>query len=239
MKLTDLKEEDRPRERLVCLGPQALSDVELLAILIGSGTKEHTVLDIASQILKQHTLPEIKNLTYDQFIKFNGINKAKACLLLACFELAKRGSQRKVERKSLEDPSDIYDYIYKEIFLESTEVLIAILVDCKLRPLKKLIFRGDSTHQVGIPIKSIVLEALEGKAYGIILVHNHPSGDVNPSSADEMVTIEFQEILLSLELLLVDHLIVSDKEFYSMHEHGLLHKKMEYSVLGDSFEKNY
>lgn len=238
MKLTDLKAEDRPRERLASLGPQALSDVELLAILIGSGTKNLTVLDIASQILKQYTLPELKELTYNQFMKLNGIKKAKACLLLSCFELAKRGSQRKVEHMGLEQSKDIYDFVYQDIYLESLEIIIVILVDCKLKPLKKFIFREDSTHQVGIPVKSIIFQALEWKAYGIILVHNHPSGDVHPSSADVSSTLELQNILMSLNILLVEHLVVSNQEYYSMHEHGLLHQNLEYSVLGDSFEKN-
>lgn len=238
LKLKDLKDTDRPRERLEKLGPLALSDVELLAILIGSGTKQYTVLDIASQILKLYSLPELKNLSYEKLLQLNGIKKAKACLLLACFELARRGSMRKQVNSFLATPKDIYDYVYEEFCLESSEIIIAILVDCKLRPIKKTVFRGDSSSQIQFPIKKIVHEALEWKAYGLILVHNHPSGDVEASDADVETTLVFQDIISSLDILLLEHLIVSNKEYFSMAEHGLLTRTVEYSVLGDLLEKN-
>ncbi|MDE7161852.1 MAG: DNA repair protein RadC [Anaeroplasmataceae bacterium] len=239
MNIKDLKITDRPRERLEKLGAQALSDVELLAILIGSGTKNHTVLDISSQILQSYSLSELKDLSYDKLARIHGIKRAKACLLMACFELARRSSIKNQEHLSLEKPKDIYDYIYGDVYLESTEIVIFILVDCKLKPIKKYVFRGDSTSQVDLPIKRIVYEALEWKAYGVILAHNHPSGDVVASSADIETTRFVQQILASLDILFLDHLVVSNKEYYSMEEHGILSTNQEYSVLGDILEKNF
>ncbi|MDE7105745.1 MAG: hypothetical protein K2O22_01105, partial [Anaeroplasmataceae bacterium] len=112
-----------------------------------------------------------------------------------------------------------------------------ILVDCKLRPLKSIVERGNKTHQIEIPIRNIVKEALDLKAYGLIFVHNHPSGEVLPSQADIAATELLNQTLLSLDILLLDHIIVSLENYYSMHEHGLLSMENEYSVLGDTLEK--
>lgn len=117
MNVKDLSKEDRPRERLIKVGPRALSDVELLAILIGSGTKTSTVLELATEILKQYTLVDLKDLTYEKINKIKGIKQAKACQLLVCFEIARRSSQIPKYRGSLETAKDIYEYIYDEIYL--------------------------------------------------------------------------------------------------------------------------
>ncbi len=237
MNVKDLNVEDRPRERLLKHGPRVLSDAELLAILIGSGTRDSHVFDIAHAILHTYTLTQLKELSYEKLIKIRGIKQAKACQLLTCFEIARRSSKRTIAKASLESPKDIYDYVYNQIYLESHEILIAILCDCKLHPIKMLIERSDSTHQVGFPAKKILTKALEFEAYAIILVHNHPSGEVTPSKADIMTTLEFQHILIPLDIILLDHLVASPSEYYSMNEHGLLSSFDEYSILGEANEK--
>ncbi|MDE6655751.1 MAG: DNA repair protein RadC [Anaeroplasmataceae bacterium] len=238
MNVKDLTLQDRPRERIAKLGARALSDTELLAILIGSGTKEHTVLDIASSLLKMYSLSELKDLTYEKLLKVKGIKQAKACKLLACFEIARRGVAKVKDIPILETAEDIYNYVFHEIYLESSEIIIAILLDCKLKPLKTIIERGKSSHQVEMPIRSILQEALEMKAYAIVLVHNHPSGEVNASYADIESTHQLQQILMQLDILLLDHLVVSPTDYFSMNEHGLLSFNEEYSVLGDALEKS-
>ncbi|MDE7105852.1 MAG: hypothetical protein K2O22_01645, partial [Anaeroplasmataceae bacterium] len=110
MNIKDLNHQDRPRERIIKHGPRALSDLELLAILLGSGTNKHTVLDIASSILKEYDLTSLKNLTYTKLTKLKGIKTAKACLLLACFELARRGVSKVQSKLCLETAEDIYNY---------------------------------------------------------------------------------------------------------------------------------
>ncbi|MDE7264279.1 MAG: DNA repair protein RadC [Anaeroplasmataceae bacterium] len=240
MNIKDLQNKDRPRERLMSIGPRALSDVELLSILIGSGTKDRTVFDIASNILQIYTLPQLKDITYTKLIEFKGINQAKACQLLSCFELARRGSQKEVDKKSLETAEAIYKYIYDEIYLQSTEIIIAILVDCKLKPIKKIVDHSSDSFQIIIPVKKIVSEALAGQAYGLILVHNHPSGEVTASKADITATLQLKQILYSLDILLLEHLVVCPTAYYSMASHGLLSSSLEYNELGDFLEKiNY
>ncbi|MDE6660831.1 MAG: DNA repair protein RadC [Anaeroplasmataceae bacterium] len=238
MNMKDLKIEDRPRERIEKLGPKVLSDTELLAILIGSGTQDHTVFEIASSILKKYSLSELKDITFSNLLKIKGIKKAKACQLLACFELARRSAVKVKNTLCLETKEDIYHYIYHEIYLESNEIIIVIFLDCKLRPIKTLIERGSSTHQVEIPLRGLILEALETKAYGIILVHNHPSGEVEASLSDIETTLNLKQILMPLNILLIDHLVVSSTNYYSMAEHGLLSLEEEYTFLGDPLEKN-
>lgn len=239
MHLKELNNNDKPRERILKNGARALSDIELLAIIIGSGTKENDVFSIATNILKKYKLYELKDLTYEKLSRIKGIKQAKATKLLACFELARRCSFKSDEKISLITPKDIYELIYPEIYLESNEIIISILVDCKLKPIKKYIERKGYSHQVDVPLRKIVLDALDSNAYGLILVHNHPSGDVLPSSADICVTFKIKNILTSLDILFLDHLVVSKDKYYSMNEYGILDKELEYSNNGDEFEKIY
>ncbi len=222
MKMYDLKNQDKPRERLMSLGVRSLSDVELLAILIGSGTKEQNVFQIAVDVLKQYSLKELKELSYDKITKIHGIKAAKASVILAAFELARRSMQNENPKPSFKYAKDIYQHIYEDIMLEEKEVIIVLYVDCKLRLLKKYVNSGSYTHQIEIPLKEIIRNALEYHAYGVILIHNHPSGELEPSEADIEATFEIKELLLRLEILLLDHLVVTKTSFYSMAEHNII-----------------
>lgn len=239
MDLKELNNADKPRERILKNGARALSDIELLAIIIGSGTKENDVFCIAAAILKKYKLYELKDITYEKLSRIKGIKQAKATKLLACFELARRCSIRNKDKIALITPKQIYEYIYPEIYLESNEIIISILVDCKLKPIKTFIERKGYSHQVDVPLRKIVLDALDSNAYGLILAHNHPSGDVIPSNADINVTIEIKKILTKLDILFLDHLVVSKDTYYSMNEYGILDKELEYSNIGDDFEKMF
>ncbi len=237
MDIKELNNNDKPRERILKNGPRALSDTELLAIIIGSGTKENDVFAIAITILKKYKLYELKDITYEKLSRIKGIKQAKATKLLACFELARRCSMKNDEKISLITPKNIYEFIYPEIYLESNEIIISILVDCKLKPIKKIIERRGYSHQVDVPLRKIILDALDSNAYGLILVHNHPSGDVIPSNADITATINIKNLLSSLDILFLDHLVVSKDNFYSMNEYGILDDELEYSIIGDGNEK--
>lgn len=239
MDIKELNNDDKPRERILKNGARALSDIELLAIIIGSGTKENDVFSIASTILKKYKLYELKDITYEKLARIKGIKQAKATKLLACFELVRRCSAKNDNKIALITPKDIYEFIYPEIYLESNEIIISILVDCKLKPIKRFIERRGYSHQIDVPLRKIVLDALDSNAYGLILVHNHPSGDVIPSNADIGVTIKIKNILSNLDILFLDHLVVSKDNFYSMNEYGILDDEVEYSNIGDKFEKIY
>ncbi len=238
MKLKELTLNDRPRERLIAKGANALSDVELLAIMIGSGTKKENVLDIALKITKNYTLKELKDLSYQKLIMITGIKRAKACQLLACFELARRAHILDLKKESLTNAKQIYNYLYADFYLEDREVIGIIYLDCKLKPIKKSLFSSVNSFDVELPLKTIVHECLDNKAYGIVLAHNHPSNELNPSQADLAVTYELEKILTTMEINLFDHLIIGKEGYYSFLEHGLLNRAFEYNFLGDEDEKS-
>lgn len=237
--IEDLQKKDRPRERLIEKGAASLSDVELLAVLLGSGTQKRDVLSMATYILNQYSLYELKDLSYERLADLDGIKQAKACLLLACFELAKRAMNASLKNVCLDTPKNIYDLVYGDIYLEATEVIIVLFVNCKLKLIKKKIYSGDNSSSVFLSNKQILKEAIDLHAYGIILIHNHPSGDVQPSEADLDATFELKNLLLQIDVLLLDHLVVSAQGFYSFLESGLLSEAKEYNRTGDLDEEDF
>lgn len=234
----DLQTQDRPRERLLSLGASSLSDVELLAILIGSGSRGGGVFDIAAEVLNTYSLSDLRDMDYSKISKIPGIKQAKACQLLACFEVARRASKWKKDGAVLEKAEDIYQFTYDEFYLESSEIVLALFLDCKLHLIDKLKHKGDTSHSANIPLRAILTKALNCRAYAIILVHNHPSGDTTPSQADIAVTYEICQLLAKLDVVLLDHLIVSDTSYYSFAQHGLLSSPDEYSELGENDEED-
>lgn len=239
MKLKDLALNDRPRERLKNLGPRSLTDVELLAILLGSGTKNYDVLTLASLILKTYKFSDLKDMPSEKLNELPGIKGAKSSILLACFEIARRSLKINEDEVILESSKHIYNYVYNEICYEKIEVVITIMLDCKLKVLKKSVSRSENSHSVELSFKRIIKEALDVKSYALILVHNHPSGDIKPSEADILTTKELQNLLLPLDILLLDHLVVSKDSFYSFSDNGIMKDFVSYNYFGDSFEKNY
>ncbi|MDE5715110.1 MAG: DNA repair protein RadC [Anaeroplasmataceae bacterium] len=239
MKVKDLKKSDRPRERLIREGSAALSDVELLAILLGSGTKNKDVFMIATEILKKSSIQDLKNLSYQKLSTIEGIKQAKASLLMACFEIAKRSNRMEDKKLSLDTPDKIYSFVYADIYLLSYEIVISIYVDCKLRPIKKKIYTSEGAHSVSLTTKGILADALEVKAYGLLLVHNHPSGEIEPSYEDIESTMRLKELSNALEVFFLDHLIVSSKNYFSFLENGLLNEEVEYSRMGENYEKDF
>ncbi|MDE5867982.1 MAG: DNA repair protein RadC [Anaeroplasmataceae bacterium] len=237
--IENLQKKDRPRERLIEKGAASLSDVELLAVLLGSGTQKRDVLSLAAYILNQYSLYELKDLSYERLADLDGIKQAKACLLLACFELAKRAMNASLKNVCLDTPKSIYDLVYGDIYLEHTEVIIILYVNCKLKLIKKKIFSSENSSSVFLSNKQILKEAMDLHAYGIILIHNHPSGDVRPSEADLEATFELKKLLSQIEVCLLDHLVVSAQGFYSFLESGLLSEGREYNKTGDFDEEDF
>lgn len=236
--LDNLPKQDRPRERLIEYGTASLSDVELLAIIIGSGTMKADVFTIAKNLLNQYRIDELKDIDYERLVQIQGIKQAKACQLLACFELAKRSMRKLKTGKKWDTPKEIYDYVYADFCLEKKELIIVLFLNCKLELLKKLVFKGRDTFRVELSYKEIIKQAVNLDAYGIVLIHNHPSGDTSPSKADIEATSILFQLLSQLDILLLDHLIVSNQGFYSFEENGLFLDAREYTGLGDSCEED-
>ena len=233
MKVKELEIHERPRERLIEKGANALSNVELLAILLGSGTSREDVVQLSERICRKYSFSKLKELSYEELIQIDGIKMAKATQLLACFEIVKRAMNKELYRVEFQHPSKIFEYVYSDIMLLEEEVLIVLYVGCKLQILKKSIFSSFSGFLVEFPTKKIISEALSCHAYGIIFVHNHPSGEVLPSKEDIEVTLNFKRVLSYLQIILLDHFVVSTTNYYSFLGHGLFTRDEEYNFLGD------
>lgn len=222
MNIYDLKIEDRPRERLIKMGPSSLTDIELLAIILGSGTKEENVLELSTNILKKYSFNVMKELSYQELININGIKQAKACKLLACFEIAKRAINVNELNIILDNSKSIYNYIKNDFYLSSKEMISVVYLDIKLRVIKKDIYEGDSPHNINLPMKDIVKNAINYNASCIVIAHNHPSNDLTPSLTDMEQTYKLKNILDNIGIILLEHLIIGINGYYSFNDYGLL-----------------
>ncbi len=220
--LKELPLVDRPREKLQRLGSAALSDTELLAILLGSGTKDMNVLELAGRLLKRHGAKALPKLSVDELKAIKGVGVAKACQLVACFELARRLLSKEDEGETIiREPQDAYT-LTKDLQAAKKEHFVVLYLDARNKVLKKeTISIGTLTASLVHP-REVFQPAVGLSAASVILVHNHPSGHTEPSQDDLALTRRLIEAgkLMGIEVL--DHLIVGHKKFLSLREAGLL-----------------
>ncbi|MFV0415311.1 MAG: RadC family protein, partial [Chthoniobacterales bacterium] len=207
--LSETPKQDLPREKLARLGAAALSDAELLAIFIRTGVRGRNALQVAGDLLRERGgILELARSTREEIIKAGaGIGPAKATELLAAFEIGRRLARGVEDKPVLNSPAVIYEVLGVEFQNLPHEVLRVVLVDARLRLIRmETISSGSLTETVAHP-REILRPALLRSAYGIILIHNHPSGDPNPSSADIRLTKNISEAAELLQIQFVDHLI--------------------------------
>lgn len=223
MKIKEMNEEEKPREKLLANGVKALTDSELLAIMLGSGTKEESVLELSSKLINKYGLSKLFNMSFDELSKIKGIKEAKATKLMSAFEIARRciKEERNI-KKPLLCKEDVYDFIKGEYAFINYEMLSLVYVNCKCVPIEYKTYSNSLSHSVSIPYREIINEAIMNKCYGIFLIHNHPTGDNNPSKEDIESTEELEEILIRLNIILLDHIILSNGNYLSLNEYGLL-----------------
>lgn len=218
-------EEDRPREKLLLKGKAALSDAELIAILIGSGTAKLTAVDVAKLILAAvgNDLNELARLTVKDLMKHKGIGEAKAISIVSALELGRRRKETAATAKTrITCSTDIYNYIKPQLLdLPHEEFWIILLNRANVVMKKESISSGGVAGTVADP-KIIFKKALEQLASSIILVHNHPSGNIKPSTADISLTRKMKEAGQFLDLPVLDHLIFTDNDYYSFADEGIL-----------------
>lgn len=219
LKITDWAEEDRPREKLLLKGVSLLSDAELVAILIGSGNKNETAVELSQRILfsVNNNLNSLGKLTINDLVKnFNGIGEAKAISIIAALELGKRRKLSEGEKLiQIHSSEDAYDVLHPHLGdLKHEEVWILLLNHSNKVVKKVQISKGGITGS-SVDIRLIVREALENLATGIILAHNHPSGNPSPSGEDNRITMKLKDACNLLDIRFLDHLIVCDKEYFS------------------------
>lgn len=219
LKIPDWAEEDRPREKMILKGVSALSDAELLAILIGSGNKNETAVELSQRILfsVNNNLNSLGKLSVNDLIKgFNGIGEAKAITIIAALELGKRRKASDIEKQfRILSSADIFNIFQPMLGDLQHEEGWALLMNPSNKIIKKLqVSKGGITGTV-MDIRLIIKEAIESLATNIILVHNHPSGNTLPSREDDFVTRKLKEACNLLDITLLDHIIICDSDYYS------------------------
>ena len=231
MPLNDLPADARPREKLLAKGAAALSDAELLALLLRTGIAGKNVLHMAQELLelphKNGTgfdgIAGLLNATAQDLARVKGLGPAKRAELLAVLELARRAAQQQLrERTVLDAPATVRSYVQLHIGQRPYEVFAVLFLDSQHRLLAlEELFRG-TLSQTSVYPREVVLRALHHHASAVILAHNHPSGSVEPSRADEALTQTLKAALALLDVRVLDHLIVAPGQALSMAERGLL-----------------
>jgi len=223
MRIKELPKSERPRERLIKQGPAALSDAELLALILRTGSKKENVIELATKLLKKFDLKKLSRANVTILNKVFGVGEAKACQLAACFEFAKRVASLKAERKNkINGPKDVANLLLPEMRFLKKEHFKCVYLDSRNKLLKQeTLFIGSLNSNIVSP-REIFETSLDESAAAVILAHNHPSGDAMPSSEDIEVTKDIVKAgkLLGIEVL--DHLIIGDKNYVSMREKGLI-----------------
>lgn len=216
-------EEDRPREKLMKLGAEALSNAELLAILIGSGSPRESAVELMKRVLAdcENNLNTLGKLSIADLTTYNGIGEAKAITILAACELGKRRQAADVaKRPTLNSATAIYSYMHPKLQDKDVEEAWILLMNQKLDLIEaKCISHGGITG-TAIDVRIILKEALLKNATAIALCHNHPSGNPSPSKEDDSITISVKKAADTMRIHFIDHIVVADQRFYSYREEG-------------------
>ena len=218
-------EEDRPREKLMRLGPSALSDAELLAILVGSGSAKEDAVTLMKRILSDcnNNLNTLGKMTIHQLCDYNGIGEAKAITILAACELGKRRQmEAPEERPDLGTATRIYNHMRPLMQDLDVEEFWLLLMNQNYRLIKKLRISHGGITEVAVDIRIIMREAVLANATILAVCHNHPSGNLRPSQMDNLLTNNLKNACDIMRIHLLDHVIITDGHYYSYHEEGLV-----------------
>lgn len=222
MKIKEIPQSERPYEKLEMYGAQALSNAELLAIIIKNGTKEESSVMLAQKILSmqkstQDSLRFLQDISIKEFMSIKGIGKVKAIQLLAVCELTKRISRPiKNFNVQIKSPQDVADLLINELKYEKREIVKVLMLNVKNNILKIQDIALGGTSFAVFEIKDVLKEAIKIGAPKIILVHNHPSGDPTPSHEDIELTQKLEQVSKMLEIELLDHVVIGDGKYKSI-----------------------
>lgn len=216
-------QDDRPREKLLAKGKSSLSNAELIAILIGSGNKNESAVDLSKRILQSvdNNIHQLAKLSAEKLMSFHGIGEAKAISILTALELGKRRQyESSAEMQKISSSEDVFT-LMKPIFSDKSheEFWVIYLNNSNKVLTKELCSKGGMTSTI-VDIRLLYKRALELSAIGIIVCHNHPSGNVNPSEQDKILTDKVKKAGNSLDIQLLDHLIIGEKSYFSFADQG-------------------
>lgn len=224
--MKELPELKRPYEKLETYGEKALSDAELLAIIIRSGTKTETAVDVAERVLNECNMKcnglSLNNISLNRLTEINGIGRVKAILLKAVFELATRINTETMDRPFLGNPQDAGKFLIKEFINEKQEKLKVLGLDSKGKLIKIETIAVGGLNNVNLTPREIFRVPIECECYNIIIAHNHPSGDPTPSNEDIKFTEFFIEMGRALRIEILDHIVVGGDSYISMRKNKLV-----------------
>lgn len=216
-------EEDRPRERLLRLGPAALSNAELLAILIGSGTPKVSAVELMKKVMAEcnNNLNTLGKMSVADLERFKGIGPAKAITILAACELGKRRAREKAEeRTDLGSATAIYNYMHPLMQDLDVEEFHVLLMNQRFRLIKSVRLSHGGITETAVDVRLIMKEAILNNATVLVVCHNHPSGNTRPSRDDDRITESIRKASEVLRVYFLDHVIVTDGAYYSYREEG-------------------
>lgn len=218
-------EEDRPRERLMQQGAEALSNAELMAILIGSGSPKESAVDLMKRVLADchNNLNTLGKMTIRELCQYNGIGEAKAISILAACELGKRRQmETPEERPDLGTATRIYNHMHPVMQDLDVEEFWLLLMNQNYRLIRKVRISHGGITEVAVDIRIIMREAVTANATIIAVCHNHPSGNLRPSQQDNQLTNNLKAACDVMRIHFLDHVIITDGSYFSYHESGRL-----------------
>lgn len=223
-KIKELPVDDRPREKLLLKGVQNLSDAELIAILLRTGTRGQSVVEVAQTLLKENNLSVLASKSAESFTKHNGIGRDKAATLSAAFEIARRVkiSEKWYSNKKITSPQDLADLFIPLMRDEVKEKFIVVCLNSSNQVIKfEVISVGNLNSSIVHP-REVFKVAIDNNSAGIFLVHNHPSGNLDPSREDIAITKRLVEAGNIFDIKVLDHLIIAGENFTSMVEQRII-----------------
>jgi DNA repair protein RadC len=228
LKIREMPQDERPREKLLARGADALSNAELIAILLRTGRRGMNVVDVARELIDRYkSFAELSRCSVKELSEIKGIGPAKALELVAAFNLGKRFTQEPVSQQKLDSPELIYKLLGDEMRMLRTESLRVVLLDTRYRLMRvESVSVGSMNESIAHP-REIFRPAISYSAYAVIVVHNHPSGDPSPSQTDHSLTRRLAEAAELLQIKLLDHIIIgapsgTSPGYFSFKEAGVL-----------------
>lgn len=221
LRILDMQKEERPRERLIKNGAAALSDSELLAIILRTGSRQENVINLSQRLLSEYNLKQLSTINIAQLMDIHGIKESKAAQIAACFEIARRLESFNEEVKpKVNSPEDVYRRIYPRMREQKKENFIELCLDTKNQIIREEIISIGSLNANVVHPREVFKTALAVSAAHIIVAHNHPSGDPTPSREDIEVTKKLIEAGKIIGVDVLDHVIIGDGRHFSMKEAG-------------------
>jgi DNA repair protein RadC len=218
-------EDDRPREKLLLKGKKNLSDAELLAIVIGSGSRNETAVDLSKRILgaSENNWNTLAKLTVKDLSKFKGIGQAKAISIVAAIEIGQRRlGQEIIDKPTIQSSQDVFSIMVGDLADILHEEFWVLFLNKANKVIKKKQISSGGIDQTLVDTRLVMKSALENLAVGLVLIHNHPSGNVTPSDADKKITIKLKKAAQLLDIKLLDHIILTEKKYFSFADEGIL-----------------